>query len=67
MAYHHQANGLVEIFHRQLKAALTAHGDPTKWTEALPLVLLGICTAVKVDLQCSAEGMVVETPLRVPG
>ncbi len=27
-AYHPQANGLVERFHRQLKAALTAHGDP---------------------------------------
>ncbi len=29
-AYHPHANGLVERFHRQLKAALTAHGDPTK-------------------------------------
>ncbi len=67
MAYHHQANGLVERFHRQLKAALTAHGDPTKWTEALPLVLHGIRTAVKADLQCSAAGMVFGTPLRVPG
>ncbi len=65
--YHPQANGLVERFHRQLKAALTAHGDPMKWTEALPLVLLGIRTAVKADLQCSAAEIVLGTPLRVPG
>ncbi len=45
-AYHPQANGVVERFHRKLKAALTAHGDPTNWTEVLPLVLLGIRTAV---------------------
>ncbi len=49
-AYHPQANRLLERFHRQLKAALTAHGDPTKLTEALPLVLLGIRTVVKTDL-----------------
>ncbi len=60
-AYHHQANGLVERF--QLKAALTAHGGPTKWAEALPLVLLGIRTAVKADSQCSAAEMVFGTPL----
>ncbi len=49
MAYHPQANGLVERFHQQLEAALTADGDHTKWTEVLTLVLLGIRTAVKAD------------------
>ncbi len=33
----------------------------------IPLVLLGIRTAVKADLQCSAAEMVFGTPLRVPG
>ncbi len=61
------AYGLVERFHGQLKAVLTAHGDTTKWTEALPLVLHGIRTAVKADLQCSAAEKVFGTPLRVPG
>ncbi len=66
-AYHPQANELVERFHRQLKAALRVHADPTKWNEALPLVLLDIRTAVKADLQCSAAEMVFGTSLRVPG
>ena len=49
-AYHPSANGLVERFHRQLKASLKAQRDPSKWTEALPLVLLGIHTALKEDM-----------------
>jgi cleavage and polyadenylation specificity factor subunit 1 len=35
-AYHPAANGLVERFHRTLKAAIVCHVDQ-KWTEALPL------------------------------
>jgi cleavage and polyadenylation specificity factor subunit 1 len=38
-AYHPAANGLVERFHRTLKAAIMCHADQN-WTEALPLVLL---------------------------
>jgi cleavage and polyadenylation specificity factor subunit 1 len=40
-AHHTAANGLVERFHRTLKAAIVCHADQ-QWTEALPLVLLGI-------------------------
>ena len=40
-AYYPCSNGLVER-HRQLKAALKAYPQPHKWTETLPLVLLGI-------------------------
>jgi transposase InsO family protein len=43
-------NGLVERFHRTLKAAIICHADQ-QWTEALPLVLLGIRTSFKEDLQ----------------
>jgi cleavage and polyadenylation specificity factor subunit 1 len=35
-AHHPAANGLVERFHRTLKAAIVCHADQT-WTEALPL------------------------------
>ena len=35
-SYHPQSNGLVERFHRQLKAAMKAHNDPTHWWEFLP-------------------------------
>ena len=37
------------------------------WTETLPLVLLGIRTSLKTDLQCSAAELVYGTTLRVPG
>lgn len=65
-AYHPQSNGMVERFHRQLKAALTAT-EGHSWTEALPLVLLGIRTAVKSDIGCSAGELVYGTTLRLPG
>ncbi|KAK4468958.1 hypothetical protein MN116_000094 [Schistosoma mekongi] len=66
-AYHPQANGMVERFHRQLKAALICHSNPSQWTEFLPLVMLGIRTAVKTDSQCSAAELVFGTTLRLPG
>jgi hypothetical protein len=37
------------------------------WTEALPLVLLGIRTAFKEDLQASVSELVYGEPLRIPG
>ena len=66
-AYHPIANGIIERFHRQLKAALKAHMSSSHWTEILPLVLLGIRTSLKTDLQCSAAELVYGTTLRVPG
>ena len=66
-AYHPIANGLVERFHRQLKASLRAQVDAHKWTETLPLVLLGIRTAVKSDFGHSVAERVYGTTLRLPG
>ena len=37
-AYHPIANGLVERFHRQLKASLKSYQDPNNWMNSLPLV-----------------------------
>jgi transposase InsO family protein len=51
IAHHPAANGLVERFHRPLKAAIMCHADQ-QWTEAFPLVL-GIRTSFKVGLQAS--------------
>lgn len=65
-AYHPQCNGLVERFHRQLKAAITCHAD-ANWTESLPLILLGIRSAFKEDLQASSAELVYGEPLRLPG
>jgi cleavage and polyadenylation specificity factor subunit 1 len=64
-AHHPVANGLVERFHRTLKAAIMCHADQ-QWTEALPLVLLGIRTAFKDDLQASVAELVYGDSLRIP-
>jgi hypothetical protein len=56
-AHHPAANGLVERFHRTLKAAIMCHADQ-QWTEAIPLVLLGIRMAFKEDLQASVAELV---------
>lgn len=65
-AYHPAANGMVERFHRQLKAAIRASDNPQRWTQHLPLVLLGIRSSLKEDLHCSAAEMVYGCQLRLP-
>ncbi|XP_075526581.1 uncharacterized protein LOC142558317 [Dermacentor variabilis] len=65
-AYHPMSNGMVERFHQQLKAAFMA-SEHDSWVEALPIVLLGIRTAYKADIGCSAAEVVYGTTLRLPG
>ncbi|GFT48573.1 hypothetical protein TNCV_2783551 [Trichonephila clavipes] len=48
-SYHPQNNGMIERFHRHLKSAIIAHDD-TGWTDILPIVLLGLRSAMKNDL-----------------
>jgi hypothetical protein len=64
--HHPAANGLVERFHRTLKTAIMCHADQ-QWTEALSLVLLGICTAYIGYLQASVAELVYGEPLSIPG
>ncbi len=59
------SNGLVERFHRHLKAAIMAQPDPTDWTDCLVLVLLGIRTALKKDLGCTPAELVYDSILRL--
>ena len=66
-SYHPQSNGMVERFHRQLKAAIMAHKSPNPWTITLPSVLLGVRSAVKELLGRSAAEMIYGTTLRLPG
>ena len=66
-AYHPQSNGLVERFHRQLKASIKAQPEPHRWTEHLPLVLLGIRATIKGDVGCTPAELVYGTTLRLPG
>lgn len=64
-AYHPAANGLVERFHRSLKQALKCHNNP-RWTESLPIVLLGLRSAFKEDLGGTCSQMLYGTSLRLP-
>ena len=66
-AYHPQSNGLVERFHRTLKAALKARLQGPSWTDELPWVLLGLRTVPKDGISSSAAELVYGTPLTVPG
>nr|VZH94975.1 unnamed protein product [Spirometra erinaceieuropaei] len=66
-AYHPASNGLVERLHRQLKSALMSQTESATWSVNLPLVLLGIRSSVKEDIQCTAAELVYGTPLRLPG
>ncbi|GBM22142.1 hypothetical protein AVEN_190805-1 [Araneus ventricosus] len=50
-AYHPQSNGMIERLHRHLKSSHVAL-ENLKWTEILPLVLLGLRTAIKKEFKC---------------
>ncbi len=65
-AYHPQANGLVERFHRSFKAALRARLSSAAWMDELPWVMLGLRTAPKEDFGVSTAEMVYGAPLTVP-
>ncbi|UYV79706.1 K02A2.6-like [Cordylochernes scorpioides] len=64
--YHPAANGLVERFHRELKDSLRCH-DSTSWSLKLPLVLLGIRSSLREDLNTTTAEQVYGKPLPLPG
>ncbi|GFT95139.1 hypothetical protein TNCV_1473761 [Trichonephila clavipes] len=64
-AYHPKANGLVERLHRHLKSAIKAH-ENSKWSEIIPIVLLGMRSAVKKDINATCTELVYGTTLRLP-
>jgi cleavage and polyadenylation specificity factor subunit 1 len=69
-AYHPQANGLVERFHRTLKSSITARVEAAgkDWLNQLPWILLGLRITPKEDLDgVSPAEMVYGQPLTVPG
>ena len=66
-AYHPAINGMVERFHRQLKSSLKCLSNPHQWIDRLPLMLLGIRSAIKDDLKCTTAELVYGVTLRLPG
>uniref|UniRef100_A0A2M4BVJ0 Putative gypsy-29-i nvi n=1 Tax=Anopheles marajoara TaxID=58244 RepID=A0A2M4BVJ0_9DIPT len=64
--YHPQSNGQIERVHRQLKAAIMCQQNP-RWTEALPIVLLGLRTSWREDLDATTAELTYGTTLRLPG
>lgn len=65
-AYHPQANGMVERFHRQLKTSIRASGDKVNWMQQLPLVLLGIRTSFKEDTKHTPSELLYGENIRLP-
>ena len=64
--YNPAANGMVERFHRTLKAAIKCHTH-SNWLKHLPTVMLGLRCAVKEDLNATVSEMVYGTTIVVPG
>ena len=58
---------MVERFHQQLKVSLKAQPNPDAWMTTQPIILLGIRTALKQDLNATAAEMVYGITLRLPG
>ena len=57
-SYHPASNGMIERFHRQLKAALRSYPDQQRWSEYVPVVLLGFRAAIEEDLGYSPVELV---------
>ncbi|XP_058827853.1 protein NYNRIN-like [Topomyia yanbarensis] len=64
-AYHPQVNGIIDRWHRTLKAAILYH-NPDRWSDHLPMILLGLRTTHKEDIGASPAEMVYGSTLRIP-
>ncbi|GFW38648.1 transposon Tf2-6 polyprotein [Trichonephila clavipes] len=64
--YHPQANGMIEELHRPLKNAIKCHATE-RWTEVLPIILLGLRASLKEDILCTPAELVFGTTIRLPG
>jgi len=66
IAYHLESNGLVERWHRSLKAAIMCQAN-AEWVDASPIVLIGLRTCYKENIRASAAELLYGKTLRIPG
>lgn len=64
-AYHPQANGILERWHRTLKNAIKSHVNH-KWIETLPTILLGLRSIILENLNASPAEFVYGSTIRLP-
>ncbi|GFX44836.1 integrase catalytic domain-containing protein [Trichonephila clavipes] len=57
---------MTEELHRPLKSAIKCHATE-RWTEVLPIILLGLRASLKEDILCTPAELVFETTIRLPG
>ncbi|GFT81307.1 transposon Ty3-G Gag-Pol polyprotein [Nephila pilipes] len=60
----HPQSGMMEKLDKHIKNSLRAH-ENLKWTEILPVVLLGLRTAIKKDLNANSSQLVYVITLRL--
>lgn len=65
-AYHPQANGKIERWHRCLKTAIMTTTDKGNWVQNLPTILLGLRSAVSTSDGLSAIQRVYHQDVRLP-
>lgn len=61
-----QSNGMIERFHRTLKASIMAY-ESVNWTHKLPLIMLGLRTSFKPGIKSTPAELVYGTTLRLSG
>lgn len=62
---HPQGNGLIERFHRTMKAAVKCKNSE-QWTETLPLIMLALRNVYKDDIKATPAETVYGTTLKMP-
>ena len=66
-SYNPTANGIVERYHRVLKASIKAQKQPSDWYSNLGWILLGLRTTIRNDMDFSSAEMLYGSSLRIPG
>ncbi|CAB0029195.1 unnamed protein product [Trichogramma brassicae] len=65
--YNPRSNGMIERWHRDFKTALIAYEGSDSWTRILPMVMLGLRTRIRSDIDASPAEVLFGTTLRLPG